>query len=558
MMTDMLTREELLSMQADLQEFQGYLKALHTVTMELAKIEVLDDLYRRVVELGRSALGFDRLGLLLLEDGHYMVGTYGTDEQGNLRDERGFRTDVIFWDVMEVLRNRERAHVWPDRPLYDSGVPVGRGWSMMAALYDGDETIGWLATDNLIRREPLKDYRVELLTIFARSAGQLIVRKRADLALRENESLLRGVIENAADGILLLDASLRIMRANTSALKLLNLTEQTASNFKVTDFFGVDFLAIPFGTRQELPCTRPDGTTFAAETVLTELPNAKNTLFIFLIQDLTSRNAARNAIQEREMYRLALQKERELSDLKSRFISVVSHEFRTPLATLKVALNNLERYAERMTPADRREKFATMHEQIKLMSRLMEDVLLFGRLERGGMQSKSHPIQFSALVEHIVDEFSTAQPDHPITCVVSEEARPLTIFGDDDLIRQAVVNLLTNAAKYSDPGSPIAVGVGRGEGIEEGYVLLHVIDHGIGIPPAERERLFEPFQRAANVGTRQGTGLGLAIVKRAVDLHQGKIRVESVLDQGSTFTILLPYMVISPSTNGQRTQRNPT
>lgn len=179
--------------------FQESLKALQEVSIALSTLDTEEELFRRAIELGRSRLGFDRLGLFLLDDAHKeALGTFGTDAQGNLRDERHFRRALAEdTHVTEVLANKTLLNYWENTPLYDSWEIVGHGWNAMAVLWDGDKSIGWLACDNLINHQPLAQYQLELLTLYGVTLGHLTRQQRTADALRDSEQRLNLALQAA-------------------------------------------------------------------------------------------------------------------------------------------------------------------------------------------------------------------------------------------------------------------------------------------------------------------------------------------------------------------------
>ncbi|GAB4545731.1 MAG: hypothetical protein OHK0023_04460 [Anaerolineae bacterium] len=160
-----------------------FLDQLQRVDSLLLQCAHVNDLYRQAVLLGRAQLGFDRLGVLLWENGH-MIGTYGTDEYGDLRDESYSRNRKIQPEILAILYSKERVKVWQERTLYDFGMAIGRGWSIMAALWDGEQSLGWLATDNFVQRKPLEEHLVPLMTHYANIIARHITRLRHKTRLR--------------------------------------------------------------------------------------------------------------------------------------------------------------------------------------------------------------------------------------------------------------------------------------------------------------------------------------------------------------------------------------
>ena len=235
--------------------------------------------------------------------------------------------------------------------------------------------------------------------------------------------------------------------------------------------------------------------------------------------------------------------ERELHELKSHFVNTVSHEFRTPLGVIMASAENLRDYHERFTPAQRAEHLRDIFDASQTMSGLMEEVLLLGRVESGKVTFRPAPLDLPALCERFVEEVRAATENRcPITVQLPKShavAGAAPARGDEGLLRHILVNLLTNAVKYSAPGRPVELAMEAGEP----FARFTIRDHGIGIPAADLPHLFDAFHRGANVGDVPGTGLGLVIVKRCVELHGGTIECQSQPGDGTTFTIRLPLFL---------------
>jgi signal transduction histidine kinase len=236
-----------------------------------------------------------------------------------------------------------------------------------------------------------------------------------------------------------------------------------------------------------------------------------------------------------EELRRALAKEKELAELKSQFVSMASHEFRTPLTAILAASDTLRRYGDRMTPAQQLERVEKIQAQIKHMTALLEDVLVLGRGESGKLRCVRERVDVRGLCQQLIQEAqATAQATHAL--VLAGDWPPREVYLDPKLLRQILGNLLSNAVKYSPDGGQIELAVARdGQGTR-----FRVRDAGIGMAPLDRDRVFEPFHRGANVGKIAGSGLGLAITKKAVELHGGTITVDSALGAGTTVVVTLP------------------
>ena len=231
----------------------------------------------------------------------------------------------------------------------------------------------------------------------------------------------------------------------------------------------------------------------------------------------------------------ALEQERELNELKSRFVTMVSHEFRTPLGIIMSAIELIRHYEERLPPEQRRELCDDIFSATRLMAGLMEQVLVLGRVEAGKLGCRIQPLDVETLAGKLTDEsLSATNRRCPVEWKVLNSLDGAE--ADEALLRHIFSNLIANAVKYSPAGSPVLFTAQR----EGRNVVFQIIDQGIGIPAEDQSRLFEAFYRCGNVGEIPGTGLGLLIVKRCVELHGGSLQVESKVGKGTTFTVSIP------------------
>lgn len=237
---------------------------------------------------------------------------------------------------------------------------------------------------------------------------------------------------------------------------------------------------------------------------------------------------------EQELRR-ALESEQELGRMKSSFTSLVSHEFRTPLGVIASSAEILRDYFERLQPEERSEHLETIIKHTRRMGGMMEEVLLLSRFDAGKTEFRPEPIALASYCQRIADEVLSATHHRCPIRVIGTDVLP-SATADERLLRHVLTNLLMNASKYSDPGSAVDLKVFE----TGGDAVFEVRDRGIGIPESDRAWMFHAFQRGSNVGTRPGTGLGLVIVKRCVNLHGGRIELESAVGVGTTFRVYLP------------------
>jgi len=239
------------------------------------------------------------------------------------------------------------------------------------------------------------------------------------------------------------------------------------------------------------------------------------------------------------MIRKTLEKEQELSELKSHIITTISHEFRTPLTTILGSTELLKNYGNQWSDEKKLKHFQRIDESVRHMTQLLNDVVLMGEAESGQLKFNPTPLDVKSLCSEIVEEFQLSL-DSQHTLAFSVQGDETQANLDEKLLRQILTNLLSNAVKFSPQGGIVRFDVV----CQEGQAIFRIQDEGIGIPPEDREHLFESFYRASNAGTIQGTGLGLAIAKKCVDLHRGQITVESEVGVGTTFMVTLPLKLM--------------
>ncbi len=279
----------------------------------------------------------------------------------------------------------------------------------------------------------------------------------------------------------------------------------------------------------ELTARRKDGGVFPVEIQLSYIRVAPADLVMSIVIDITARRAAEDALHQ------ALKQEKELGELKSRFVSMASHEFRTPLATILAVTETLTLFRDRMDKEQIDARLDKIRQQVNHMKGVMEDVLQLARIQAGRVEFSPARGHIDELCRQIIEEFeSMAEYQQRIRLDCPVAFAPMLF--DERLLRQVFVNLLSNALKYSVPEKPVHMELKQ----EAEQVMVSVSDEGIGIPVDDLKHLFEPFHRAANVGSISGTGLGLSIARRAVELHGGAISVASRVGEGTTILVTLP------------------
>jgi len=262
------------------------------------------------------------------------------------------------------------------------------------------------------------------------------------------------------------------------------------------------------------------------------------------IRRLTQQLLEQNALLQQEVHRReiaeaevrkSLSKEQELNQLKSYFVSMVSHEFRNPLTTILGFAELVRDFDQQLTSEKRQAYLRQIQESARRMTALLNDVLSIGQAEAGKLEFNPEPLDVEEFCRDLVEEIKLGNSvQHTIT--FSRPSQLTKACMDKNLLRQILTNLLSNAIKYSPEGSAVTFDLI----CQDEKAIFDIKDEGIGISPEDQQRLFESFQRGSNVGKISGTGLGLTIVKKAVDLHGGQIAVKSEVGVGTTFSVAIP------------------
>lgn len=408
---------------------------------------------------------------------------------------------------------------------------------------------------------------------------------------------LRAIIKTATDGIIIIDERGIMELANEAAARLFGYTEEEllgnnismlmpSPHQEIHDSYIQNYLRTGvrkiIGIGREVFGLRKDQSTFPLRLSISEVQLAERIVFTGILHDLSAQKAAEARIKElnqhleeevhrrteelattinqllntnnqlefeiqerktaettlrknEEELRKAIEKERELNTLKSRFVSMASHEFRTPLSTILSSADLLEMY----TLADQQDKRLKHTTRIKsavnnLIS-ILNDFLSLSRLEEGKIEMAAVEFNLAAFCEEVMDDVQALLK--PGQVLQYHGLMPDTVVTlDKKMLKNVFINLFSNAIKYSEPATTIDCFVN----IENQELNISIRDQGIGIPEEEQQHLFTRFFRAHNVENIPGTGLGLNIVKRYVELMNGRIHFESTLGEGTIFHVHIP------------------
>ena len=237
---------------------------------------------------------------------------------------------------------------------------------------------------------------------------------------------------------------------------------------------------------------------------------------------------------EREILKM-LEREKELNELKSRFVSMVSHEFRTPLTVISSAAQIVERYREKLSEDEINQYLGRILKTVDLMSTLLENVIFIGRSDVHKVNYNPNPLNLQEFSRSLIQDMELSLNKKRVI-IFNCNCDGLEFNVDEKLLHQILLNLLSNALKYSNEPNPVEFNLKA----DNDEAIFSIKDYGIGIPEDELENIFEQFFRAKNVGAISGTGLGMSVIMRSLDIMSGKIDIESRINEGSTFSITIP------------------
>jgi PAS domain S-box-containing protein len=358
--------------------------------------------------------------------------------------------------------------------------------------------------------------------------------------------LFEAVFRHATMGILITDQQGKIILVNQFALKEFGYGEAELIGKSVEQLIPqrfhehhVDYRKTyhhhaetrAMGAGRDLFGLRKDSSEFPVEVSLSPFKTDSEQLVIAFIIDITIRKEKEKTEKEYERVLISLAKEKELNDMKSRFVTMASHEFKTPLSTILSSASLLSKYILTEDQAKREKHIARIKSSVLNLNSILNDFLSFGRIEHGHIEPNAISFHLEDLMKEVGAELENIKKSGQ-KIEYHHQGEPL-VHLDRELLKNILFNLLTNAFKFSPEDGLVEISTVHAGG----EVILKIKDHGAGIPPEDQKHLFELFFRGNNVSHIPGTGLGLTIVNRYVELMQGKISFKSEPDKGTEFML---------------------
>jgi len=410
---------------------------------------------------------------------------------------------------------------------------------VLVPMSDGRRLIGFVGFDAVKQQRTWESETIMLLRVLGDTFANALMRKEAEQTLREQEAQYRSVVENVRDVVFRTDVD--------GHWTFLNPAWEAMTGYGVKDTLGNPCLAYFEGPeldalsevfdgertacRSEVRLRTRNGSVRWMALFAQSLQEEAGTLagVVGTLHDITERKRMEQQTRE------ALRRERELNRLKSSVVSMVSHEFRTPLSTIRSSAEMLGEFFDEWSPEKRKKYVDRIHRQIDRMSRLLGDVITTSKLDAEHDEPSPMEVDLRRFQREVADEVRAhLGTDRSVDVEMKDVPEQLMV--DPDLLHHIASNLLSNALKYSPEDTEVSVTWQ----VQGETLSLQVADQGIGIPASDKEHLFRAFFRASNVENAEGSGLGMTIVKRAVDVYGGTIAVDSSSGRGTTFDVTLP------------------
>ncbi|MFN8530170.1 MAG: ATP-binding protein [Anaerolineae bacterium] len=389
------------------------------------------------------------------------------------------------------------------------------------------------ATDYVVIPDNAAQTGHEWIAVLTARLKTILRLSHLNYRVAEGQRRFRAMIERNGDGILIIDGDGIVRFTNPAAEAMFG---QPAERL-IGEYFGFPLIV---GENTELDIyNRGSHTSVIAEMRVVEVEWEGARAHLATLRDVTARKLLDTQQMENEKLSFALSKEREMRALKDRFLTMMGHELRTPLALIQLSYDMLRQYGARASAEEKQQYLENIRIQVQHLTDMIHDVMAISRSEDPDHAFAAEPTDLVDFCSLMMQEFVASLPS-PRAVRFGSTVERLVMPIDWRLLRQAITHLLNNAAKFS-PNSDEEI-VLRLKALD-GEVVIEVEDHGIGIPPEDLPRVFEPFHRGSNIETIPGAGLGLAIVAGVVKAHGGRIEIESWVGVGTRVRLILPMEI---------------
>lgn len=534
-------QEALTIREEEARDFQQQLTMLNEVTLQLELTDSIDELCKQAVILGRKKLRFERLGIWLVDDDNPSMsrGTWGTDTEGNLRDERDITIPIP--EHQNAMQSEGEIIVLQNQAVDFLGDNLTNvDWILNGLLWHGTKRIGWLSVDNGLHGQPLTRNRQELFRLYTATISLLYIRQLAHNQLRESEIRYRAITEASSDVITIVNREMIVTYISPSLKVGMSVDPAIIIGQPITKVIhendvqsALDILQMCMETPQlhtrldEFRVRHADGHWVHMEAVMTsQIDDPIIQGVVISCRDLTER-------MEAEERKRIVQQERERADVLRSLISDISHDFRTPLSTISTTA-----YLLKMSNTNIEQRLEVIHQQIKRMTTLIDNFSTVTRLDEL-TSLETETINLNTILSTIPHSQSQSLNEKQLSFQLDlQEPLPL-IKGNVGYLRDAIYHVVDNAIQFSDLEDAIHIRSYQ----EDSVVVVQVSDTGVGIANEDLPFVFNRLYRvdkSRNTDTGGG-GLGLAITQRIIELHQGTIDIHSQLDKGTMIRIRLPY-----------------
>lgn len=513
---------------------------LHNISRSLMSILDPDALLRNIVDSVKDRLSVESCSLLLLDEQRSFLQIQAAS--GKRFDEKMIRETRI-----PIGQGISGTVAQTGEPILVSDIESDPRWGrsnrsgyssrslLCVPMKVQDEVIGVLNVNEKLNETPFDEYDLKILSILAANASAALASARFIREIRNKESLISNITQSVPSGLLAIGLEGEVLLINRALRRFMRIENPSPIGKPYASVLGSGVIGLlePIMNRawetgsispETIELARDDG-FLPIEISGVLLRNEQGTITGILL-------GFRDISESREIDKL-----RRLDQMKSNFVSVASHELRTPLTSMIASLSLLNSSGEVGMSESQRSLVRILYRNSKRLLDLVNDILDLSRLESETITLRTRSVRVGSMLQHVYDSMNQAAEAKSVQVEI-HVSDCLDFVLDEEKFEQVLLNLLSNAIKFTPEEGRIVISAEKAES----GLQIWVADTGTGIPDEDKERIFDKFYQVEDAQSRtsQGTGLGLAICRKLVELHNGRIWVESELGKGSTFVIFVP------------------